>query len=126
MSLTLKDKGRPLSFVSGDFLYHADYTIGDPAVFLILEGEVELVRRYNPIQKEIFRFGKGELVGLLEVYAGSSRMTDAIARGDVRALGFSRPEVERNMAHDLKLGIMAIRSLSRMLRQVNDRIKTLS
>ncbi|MBX7057829.1 MAG: cyclic nucleotide-binding domain-containing protein [Leptospirales bacterium] len=126
MSLSLKEKGRPLSYVTGDYLYHADYTLGEPSVFLILEGEIEVVRRYNPIQKETFRFGKGELVGLLEVYTGSSRVTDAIARGDVRALGFSRAEVERNMAHDLKLGIMAIRSLSRMLRQANDRIKTLN
>lgn len=126
MSLTLIEKGRALTFMSGDTLYQADYSVGDPCVFLLLEGEIEVVRKYNPIQKEVFRFGKGELVGLLEVYTGGPRVTDAVAKSDVRALGFSRQEVERNMAHDLKLALMAIRSLSRMLRQANDRIKTLA
>lgn len=126
MSLTLIEKGRALTFMSGDLLYQADYSVGDPCVFLLLEGEIEVVRKYNPIQKEVFRFGKGELVGLLEVYTGGARVTDAVAKSDVRALGFSRQEVERNMAHDLKLALMAIRSLSRMLRQANDRIKTLA
>lgn len=125
MSLELAEKGRHYSFVTGDVIYQTDYSVADPCVWLLLEGEVEITRKYNPIQKESFHYSKGDVIGLLEVYTGTHRLTDAVARTDVRAIGFSRAELEKNMKADLKLGILAIRALSRMLRQINGRIKEL-
>lgn len=117
--------GKPVTFNSGDMIYQSDFLVGDPSVFLILDGEVEVIKKYTPLQKEIFRYKKGGLFGMLEVYTGTVRLTAARAATDVRAIGFSRVEFERAMVANLNFALSAIRELSRLLRQINSRLKEL-
>ena len=122
---TLSELSQPVEFRSGDKIYEADYTIGDPCAYLILEGDVRVIRKYTPLKMETFDFGKGDLFGMLEVYLGTSRITDAVARTGVRALGFSKVQFERAMVSGISFALQSIRILSKMLRQITGHIKEL-
>lgn len=117
--------GKPISFLAGEQIYQPDFTVGEPSTFLLLDGEVELLKKYTPLQKESFRYRKGELFGMLEVYTGTVRLTGARALTDVRAIGYTRIDLEKAMVANLNFALSAIRELSKMLRQINARLKEL-
>ncbi|MBR33345.1 MAG: hypothetical protein CMN77_18755 [Spirochaetaceae bacterium] len=121
----LAELSQPVEFRSGDKIYEMDYTIGDPCAYLILEGDVRVMRKYTPLKMENFDLTKGDLFGMLEVYLGTARITDAVARTGVRALGFSKVQFERAMVSDIAFALQSIRVLSKMLRQINGHIKEL-
>lgn len=123
---TIQDFGEPRNFSAGKVIYQADFFVAEPSVFLITDGRVEVVKRYTPLKKEIYEYGRGDLFGMLEVYTGTARLTDARAVTDVQTLAFSRANFEKAMTINLNFAVTAIRLMSRMLRQVNSRIKTLS
>lgn len=120
---SIKGIGKVVSFEAGARIYEADYLVGDPCSFLILDGEVEVTKSYTPLQKDVFAYGKGEVFGMLEVYVNTARLTDARAVTAVQAIGFSRVEFERAMAANLGFALNCIRLLSKMLRQVNHKLK---
>jgi CRP-like cAMP-binding protein len=126
MSIQPKESGVRKAFQIDEIIYRADYLVTEPCVFMILSGEVDVIHKYNPLQKEVFRYSQGDIVGVLEVYTGSERLTEAVARTEVQAMCFTREQFESNMVANLKFALIAIRNLSKMLRQVNGRIKTLS
>ena len=64
----LAELSQPVEFRSGDKIYEMDYTIGDPCAYLILEGDVRVMRKYTPLKMENFDLTKGDLFGMLEVY----------------------------------------------------------
>lgn len=121
-----KEIGKPRSYFPGDVIYEPEFLVGDPSAFLILEGKVDVIKRYTPLQKEIFHFEKGDVFGVLEIYTGTPRLTQAVAVSEVKAVGYSKAELEKAMVGNLNFAIQSIRSLSRMLRQVNHKLKTLS
>ncbi|MEQ8352577.1 MAG: cyclic nucleotide-binding domain-containing protein [Leptospiraceae bacterium] len=121
----LTELSQPVEFRSGEKIYEMDYTIGDPCAYLILEGDVRVMRKYTPLKMENFDLTKGDLFGMLEVYLGTARITDAVARTGVRALGFSKVQFERAMVSDISFALQSIRVLSKMLRQINGHIKEL-
>jgi CRP-like cAMP-binding protein len=118
--------GSPLSYHRSDNIYLPDYLVTDPSVYLILEGEVQIIHKYNPIQKEVFQYKKGDLFGLLELYTGTRRITSAVATTELHCIAFTRENFEKAMIGNLNFAISAIKIMSRMLRQVNGRIKTLN
>ncbi|MBI3395929.1 MAG: Crp/Fnr family transcriptional regulator [Spirochaetia bacterium] len=125
MAFNISEFGKPVTFHSGQIIYDADFLVGDPSIFFIMDGEVDIVKRYTPLQKEQFAYKKGDLFGMLEVYTGTPRVTQAVAVKDTQAVGFTRADFERAMVANLGFAVLAIRILSRMLRQMNDRIKKL-
>lgn len=118
--------GKPVAFKRGEKIYETDFLLTEQCIYLILEGKVELVRKYTPIQKEIFVCEKGDIFGILEPYTGNARLTDAMATTDVQAITFSRSDFEKAMTNNLNVALSAIRLLSKMLRQINSRIKKIS
>ena len=123
--IDLKDIGKPVFYKMGEFIYEEDEGIGDPCIFYLLEGKVELEKKYNPIQKEAFFYEPGDVVGMLEVYTHSRRITRLKTLTDVKAVGLSREEFEHAMVSNMSFTLTSIRLLSKMLRNVNERIKTL-
>ena len=117
--------GTTVSYSSGDEIYAADFLVQDPCIFLIKQGRVAVVKKYTPLQKEEFLLERADLFGMLEVFTGGPRITTARAATDVELTAFSRAEFERSLKTNLTLALRAIRQLSKMLRQVNGRIKTL-
>ena len=64
----LTELSQPVEFRSGEKIYEMDYTIGDPCAYLILEGDVRVMRKYTPLKMENFDLTKGDLFEMLEVY----------------------------------------------------------
>lgn len=125
MSVQLKETGIRKTYLIDDVIFRSDYLVMEPCVYMILSGEVDLIHKYNPLQKEVFHYTQGDIVGVLEVYTGTVRLTEAVARTEVQAMCFTREQFEKNMIGNLKFALIAIRNLSKMLRQVNGRIKKL-
>ncbi len=123
--MQLKENGVRKTYRIDEVIYRADYLVTEPCVYMILSGEVDLVHKYNALQKETFGYTQGDIIGVLEVYTGSERLTEAVARTEVQAICFTREQFEKNMIGNLKFALIAIRNLSKMLRQVNGRIKKL-
>jgi len=66
---------------AGDYLFHE----GDPpdGVYLVLEGEVEVVKTAGDHGEVLMRFQPGEYLGEVALLDGQGRSTAARARGDV-------------------------------------------
>ena len=120
-----EELGTTVSYASGDVIFQADFLVQDPCIFLIRQGQVSVAKKYTPLQKEDFLHERGDLFGMLEVFTGGARTTTARALTDVELAAFSRAEFERSLKSNLNLAIRAIRQLSKMLRQINGRIKKL-
>lgn len=123
--MKLTESGSIVQFRKGETIYKSDFLVSDQCVFLITQGEIELSRPYTLTKKEKFVLKKGELFGMLEVSTGTNRFTEAVALSDSQAIGFRKGEFEKNMIGDLEFALLCIRMMSKMLREINDRIKEL-
>lgn len=117
--------GTRVQFKPGEKIYEPDYLISDHCVYYIEAGSVEIRKRYTPLQSDTFELKPGDIFGMLEVYLGTNRISDAVAKSAVSAVAFSRVEFEKSMVSNLGFALQTIRILSKMLRQVNGRIKQL-
>jgi CRP-like cAMP-binding protein len=120
-----EELGRPLMFKKGDFVYQQGQLLDDLRVFYILNGEVTLRRRYTALKYDEMHYRTGEFFGILEVYLGKARITEAQCMTDVQLLGFNRVGIEKLMSSELSVSLSIIRSLSSILRKVNRHIKEL-
>lgn len=117
--------GKPMHFAEGDKIYSDDYSVTEPCIYLVLSGNVTILKRYTPLQKDSFLLGPGEIFGMIEVYTGTHRLTDAIAQTRLEVLAFSKVEFEKAMVSSIQFALGTIRILSKILRQVNDKIRKL-
>ena len=122
----IAELGTLVSFTVGQDIYQEDFLVNDPAAFFVLEGQVEVVKKYTPLQKEVFEIGKGDIFGTLEIYTGTPRLTTATAKTDVQAVAFGKDDLEKAMSNNLNFALTSIRQLSKTLRQINARIKKLA
>ncbi len=120
-----EELGHPLSFKEGDYVYKQGQLLDDLRVFYILEGKVTLRRKHTALKHDELHYEKGDMFGILEVYLGKARITEAQCMTDVKLLGFTREGVEKLMTSELSVSLSIIRSLSAILRKVNRHIKEL-
>ncbi|MGA2977761.1 MAG: cyclic nucleotide-binding domain-containing protein [Spirochaetia bacterium] len=59
-------------------------------IFWVLEGEVYITRKMGEKYKVLATLGKGELIGEMSFFDKSVRSATVIAKGNVRALEFSK------------------------------------
>ena len=59
-------------------------------IFWILDGEVYITRRMGDKYKVLATLGKGELIGEMSFFDKSVRSATVIAKGEVRALEFTK------------------------------------
>lgn len=59
-------------------------------IFWVLEGEVYITRKMGEKYKVLSTLGKGELIGEMSFFDKSVRSATVIAKGNVRALEFSK------------------------------------
>ncbi|MCB1172792.1 MAG: cyclic nucleotide-binding domain-containing protein [Leptospiraceae bacterium] len=121
--MKLTESGTLVKFRKGETIYKKDFLVNELCVFLIVEGQVELAKSYNALHKDRFLLQKGEVFGMLEVLNGGNRYTSAIAEDDVQAIAFTRVEYEKNLVANLSFALLNIRIMSKLLRELNLRIK---
>ncbi|MBW7858981.1 MAG: Crp/Fnr family transcriptional regulator [Leptonema sp. (in: Bacteria)] len=120
-----EELGHPMSFKRGEYIYKQNQLLDDLRVFYILDGDVTLRRKYTALKSDELHYQKGDMFGILEVYLGKARITEAQCVTDVQLLGFNRVGVEKLMSSEMSVSLSIIRSLSAILRKVNHHIKEL-
>lgn len=121
----IEELGQPFSFKKGDYVFKQGQLLDDVRVYYILVGEVVVRRKYSSLKYDEFRYGTGDVFGILEAYLGRSRVTEAQCTADVKLMGFNKAGMETLMASNMSASLGIIRGLSTMLRQVNQHIKEL-
>lgn len=99
-------------------------TNGDPpdAAYIILEGEVDVVRESGPARVQLARLGRGMIVGEMSVLSGRNSSATVAAVTPLIALRIER-HVFLQLLEDVPQIAMAVaRELGRRLEAMNDRI----
>jgi AAA family ATP:ADP antiporter len=96
------------TFVLNQMLYQED-TAAD-SMFLLLEGEVELVRGTHKIQMD----GRGQVLGALALFAGKTYAESAVATRATRALQIDRQDFFDAMTEDFDVTRGVLKALASM------------
>lgn len=104
------------------------FSEGEPSehVALVVEGEVEVVRRLGSREVVLGVIGAGEHVGETGVLEGRSRLATVRARTRVRLRFLDRPTFIRRVSTDRELAYELLLRLSERLRRADDRIAALA
>ena len=108
-----------------DVIYEKGWMPDTNAIYLLIDGEVEIIKKYAPLKTDKFIISPGNFFGLLEVYANVKRQTSAKALQNCTIATFSKQTFEETLGLHLNLSVIALKNLSGTLRVLNDKIKEL-
>lgn len=99
-----------ISWQDGDILCR----IGEPSdtVFVILEGEVEILGNVDSDEVVLFTKSKDELVGEMAVLSNAPRSATLRARGDVKTLNISNDAFLRLITENSTVALSVMKQLS--------------
>ena len=123
--LSLARSGGPLDLASGALLCQA----GDPgdAVFLILEGEIEIRTSLTGGRDVRFvSFGRGALIGEMAVLDGGPRSTDMAATRKSRLWRIPRRALIETLESEPKAAVALLAELSGRLRRTNAALEAMA
>jgi CRP/FNR family cyclic AMP-dependent transcriptional regulator len=92
------------------------------AVYIILEGEVDVIRLAGSNSVLLARLGKNELIGEMGVLCDKPRNAMIVAHTDVQALRIDKATFIHIVHQVPQLALAIIRELSGRLEQANDRL----
>jgi len=97
---------------------------GDPpdAVYVILEGEVEVIRTGAAGEVVLARLGKNELIGEIGVLCNKCRNARIIAQSDVHALRIDKITFMQIVQQVPQLAMAIIRELSERLEHTSEKL----
>src|SRR5690606_31421494 len=97
---------------------------GDPpdAVYVILEGEVEVIRTGAAGEVVLARLGKNELIGEIGVLCNKCRNARIIAQSDVQALRIDKITFMQIVQQVPQLAMAIIRELSERLEHTSEKL----
>ncbi len=98
--------------------------VGD-CLYVVQEGELEVVRESDGEEMVIRRVGKNEMVGEMAVFYGVPRSATVRARGTVRVLTLDKRNFLRRINEDPSLAFRIIETMSRRLRELTDQVAEL-
>ena len=112
--------GSRIKFRAGDVLFEE----GDPpdAVYVILDGEVDVTRSGPGGDVLLARLGKTELIGEIGVLCNKCRNARIIAHTDVQALQIDKMTFMDIIQQVPRLAMAVIRELSERLAKANERL----
>lgn len=108
-----------------DVIYEKGWMPDTNAIYLLIDGEVEIQKKYAPLKTDKFTILPGNFFGLLEIYANVERQTSAKAIKNCTIATFSKESFEETLKLHLNLSVIALKNLSGMLRILNEKIKEL-
>jgi CRP-like cAMP-binding protein len=98
--------------------------VGD-CLFVVQEGELEVVREVDGKETVIRRVGKDELVGEMAVFYREPRSATVRARGTVRVLTLDKRNFLSRINEDPSLAFRIIETMSRRLRELTNQVTDL-
>nr|PZN82087.1 MAG: cyclic nucleotide-binding protein [Pseudomonadota bacterium] len=112
--------GQRITCRKGDLLFDE----GDPpdAVYVILDGEVDVLRSGPAGEVLLARLGRNELIGEIGVLCNKCRNARIVAYSDVQALRIEKMTFMQIVQQVPKLAMAIIRELSERLEHANERL----
>jgi CRP-like cAMP-binding protein len=112
--------GQRITYKKGEVLFEQGAT--SDAVYIILEGEVDVVRVANAGNVLLARLGATELIGEMGVLCDKPRNAMIVAHTDVQALRIDKMTFLHIVQQVPQLAMAIIRELSERLEQVNEKL----
>jgi len=107
-------------YEDGDYLMRQG-TEGD-CMFVIQQGQVEVVREQDGKETRLAVRGEGDFVGEMAIFERELRMASVRALGQVRALTVDKRNVLRRFQEDPSLAFRIVETMSRRLRELSAQV----
>lgn len=114
--------GQRITYKKGEVLF--DQGADSDAVYIILEGEVDVVRSGSAGEVLLARLGETELIGEMGVLCDKPRNAGIVAHTDVQALRIDKMTFIHIVQQVPQLAMAIIRELSERLEAANERLTT--
>lgn len=111
------------TFAAGDKIF-AEGDLGTE-MFIIQEGQVNIVKHLGLEHKILTSLGKGDFFGEMAVMEDAPRTADAIAQTNVTLLAINGSRFDEMIRKNPEIAIRIIRKYSRRLREANKLLETL-
>lgn len=112
-----------IGFLPGAIIYAADDPGAD--MFVIEDGEVELVGRYGPRERRLALLGPGDFFGEMSLLDDRPRSASARALCDARLVRVDGARFAKILRRDPEISIRIMRKLASRLRETDDLVKAL-
>ena len=89
------------------------------SIFVILEGQVEVVLTHIETTRQLAVLGEGDFFGEMEIFDASTRSATVRAKGDARILTVDKTTLMRRLQEDPTLAFHFLEILSTRLRRSN-------
>ncbi|UCG26119.1 MAG: cyclic nucleotide-binding domain-containing protein [Chloroflexota bacterium] len=94
-------------------------------MYVIQDGEVEVVRTYNGSSVRLAVLGPGDIFGELSLFGNGARSATVRALGDVRIITVDRHIFLRRVQEDLTLAFRIFQTMAARLNQMNAELAVL-
>jgi CRP-like cAMP-binding protein len=111
------------SFAPGDTIF----TQGDlgTEMFIILDGEVEIVKHINDESHTLSVLEKGDFFGEMALLESAPRTADAVARAETKVLVINGSQFDEMLRKNPEIAVRIIRKYSKRLREANTLLEKL-
>jgi CRP-like cAMP-binding protein len=105
------------SFAPGDIIF-AQGDLGTE-MFIILDGNVEIVKHINDESHILSKLEKGDFFGEMALLEAAPRTADAIARSETKVLVINGSQFDEMLRKNPEIAVRIIRKYSKRLREAN-------
>ncbi len=112
------------AFQAGETIFTQD-ELGTE-MYIVLEGEVEIVKRIGEEAHTLSRLEKGDFFGEMSVLESIARTADAIAKTDVKVLVINGSRFDEMLRKNPEIAVRIIRKYSKRLREANTLLERLA
>lgn len=95
------------------------------SMFVIQEGEVDVVFERDGREVFLRTLGKGEFLGEMAIFGRAGRSATARARGEARLLSVDRKNFMRRIHEDPSLAFRVVETMSQRIRELTDEVARL-
>jgi CRP-like cAMP-binding protein len=88
-------------------------------MFIILDGEVEIVKHINDESHVLSHLEKGDFFGEMALLESAPRTADAVAKSEVRVLVINGSQFDEMLRKNPEIAVRIIRKYSKRLREAN-------
>lgn len=116
-------KDSSTNYAAGDLIFQQG-ELGTE-MFIIQEGEVDIVKHINGESHALSHLEKGDFFGEMAVLESVPRTADAVAKTDVRALVINGARFDEMLRKNPEVAVRIIRKYSKRLREANTLLERL-
>ncbi len=119
----MSDGGLGRTYEDGELILRQG-DVGD-CLFVVQEGEVEIVAERNGTLARLRVAGKGEMIGEMAIFQRVVRSATARALGKARVLTVDKRNFLRRINEDPSLAFRIVETMSRRVRELSDEVARL-